>query len=132
VIFRYVAAFLKETVLAELVERETADTLDLTNGVSVEIQTCSFKSIRGYSIAACLADEAAFWSVDGVSPDVEVLGAVRPAMLTFPNAMMLVASSPYAVSVPAIRRENRFLRTIHAGAANPGRTQWSPVILKIL
>jgi hypothetical protein len=96
VIFRYVAAFLKETVLAELVERETADTLDLTNGVSVEIQTCSFKTIRGYSIAACLADEAAFWSVDGVSPDVEVLGAVRPAMLTFPNAMMLVASSPYA------------------------------------
>ncbi len=95
-IFRYIAAFLKETILAELVERETADALDLTNGVSIEIQTCSFKSIRGYSIAACLADEAAFWSVEGANPDVEVLGAVRPGMVTFPNSMMLVASSPYA------------------------------------
>ena len=44
-----------------------------------------------------LADEAAFWrSEDSASPDYEVLNAVRPGMVTIPNAMLLCASSPYA------------------------------------
>ena len=46
----------------------------------------------------CLADETAFWSVEGDSanPDVEVINAVRPGLSTIPYSLLLIASSPYA------------------------------------
>ena len=98
-IFRYIASMLKDVkVLARLVERETADTIELTNQVSIEIQTASFRTVRGYTLIAALADEIAFWTSDetGANPDKEILAALRPAMSTVPGAMLLCASSPYA------------------------------------
>jgi hypothetical protein len=97
-IFRYIAAMLKDVeVLAHMVERETGDVLELTNQLSIEIQTASFKSVRGYTIIAGLLDEVAFWSDEGANPDTEILSALRPAMGTMRGkAMLLCASSPYA------------------------------------
>ncbi|WP_369719922.1 hypothetical protein AB8Z38_22160 [Bradyrhizobium sp. LLZ17] len=42
--------------------------------------------------------EAAFFTTDegSASPDAEIVKAIKPAMSTIPNAMLLVASSPYA------------------------------------
>jgi hypothetical protein len=60
--------------------------------------TASFKTARGYSFAAVLADEVAFWRDDSsTNPDEEVLAALRPGLVTLPGAMLLCASScPYA------------------------------------
>jgi hypothetical protein len=98
VIYRYILALLKETTLTRLIERETNDSLDLANGVTIEILTASFRTVRGYTLIACLADEIAFWSSDehGANPDKEIIAAIRPAMSTIPGAMLLCASSPYA------------------------------------
>jgi hypothetical protein len=98
VIFRYIRGLLTGIpMLARMIERETADAFDLTNSVSIEVGTASFKSVRGYSIVAALCDEIAFWpSESSVTPDYEILDAVRPAMATIPGAMLLCASSPYA------------------------------------
>jgi hypothetical protein len=98
VIFRYCRGLITGTpLLAGMIERETADTLDLTNGVTIEVGTASFRSTRGYTFAAVLCDELAFWPTDNtVSPDYEILDAVRPGMSTIPRAMLLCASSPYA------------------------------------
>ena len=53
--------------------------------------------MRGYTIVAALCDELAFWPTDdSAEPDYEVLNALRPGMVTIPNAMLLCASSPYA------------------------------------
>jgi hypothetical protein len=98
VIFRYITSLLKETTLSRLIERETADALDLNNGITIEILTASFRTVRGYTLIAALCDEIAFWRSDegGASPDSEIIAAIRPAMSTVPNAMLLCASSPYA------------------------------------
>jgi hypothetical protein len=98
VIFRYVAALLRNVpMLAQLIERETAEQLDLNNGVTIEIVTASFRTTRGYTLIAALCDEASFWrSEDSANPDSEIIAALRPAMATVPGAMLLVASSPYA------------------------------------
>jgi hypothetical protein len=98
VIFRYISALLKQIpMLTRLIENERAESFDLSTRVTIEIATCSFRTVRGYTLAAVLADELAFWrSDDSASPDVEVLNAVRPGMITIPNAMLLCASSPYA------------------------------------
>lgn len=99
-IFRYIGALLRQVpMLAEKIERETADAFDLNNSVTIEVGTASYSSTRGYTYAAVLADELAFWGTGDVGADQSdyaVLNAVRPGMLTIPGAILLCASSPYA------------------------------------
>jgi hypothetical protein len=97
-IMRYVRGMLTRIpMLARMIERDTAESFDLNNSVSIEIGTASFRSARGYTIVAALCDEVAFWmSEDSANPDFEILDALRPGMATIPNAMLLCASSPYA------------------------------------
>jgi hypothetical protein len=97
-ILRYVKGLIQLVpMLKQTIETERLDGLDLSNKVTVEVHTCSFRSVRGYSCVACLADEMAFWfGEDSANPDFEVLNAIRPAMATVPGSMLLVASSPYA------------------------------------
>ncbi len=98
VIMRYVRGLLTIPMLARLIERETSDGFDLTGSVTIEVGTASHRAVRGYTIAAILADEIAFWPTDegSASPDTEILAALRPAMATIPGAMLIAASSPYA------------------------------------
>jgi len=97
-IFRYIRALLTEVpMLTKLITREDRETFDLSNSVTIEVGTASFKSVRGYTIVAALCDEMAFWPTDdSAQPDYEILDALRPGMATIPNAMLLCASSPYA------------------------------------
>lgn len=98
VILRYIRGLLTGVpMLARIIERETAEGFDLSNSVTIEVGTASFRSVRGYTIVAALCDEMAFWPTDdSAQPDYEVLNAIRPGMATIPGAMLLCASSPYA------------------------------------
>jgi hypothetical protein len=100
VIFRYALALLtKVPTLASLVVRQSDDEIELSNGVAIEVQTASFRSIRGYTILALLVDEIAYLRNDesSANPDAEILIAGRAAMATLHgNAMLLTAGSPYA------------------------------------
>jgi len=99
VIFRYVRGLLRIPILAALIEHERQEAIDLSNGVSIEIQTASYRTTRGYTLAAVLADELAFWPSDeSAEPDYAILDALRPGLGTLPGAMLLCASSPYAQS----------------------------------
>lgn len=98
VIMRYVKGLIAGVpMLARMIETERKESFDLTNRVTIEVATASFRTVRGYALCAALCDELAFWPAeDSANPDREVLDALRPAMLTIPNAMLLCASSPYA------------------------------------
>ena len=99
IVFGFIKAMLLGVpLLAAMVDGEpSADRINLNNGVSIEIQTASFRSARGYTVAAALCDEIAFWrSEDSANPDHEIIRAIKPSMLTIPNAMLLCLSSPYA------------------------------------
>lgn len=97
-ILRYVRALVEGVpMLARMIERQTAEGIDLATRVSIEIHTCSFRRVRGYTIVAALLDEVAFWRTeDSAEPDHEIVGAIRPGMATIPGAMLLGLSSPYA------------------------------------
>jgi hypothetical protein len=98
IIVRYIRALLSQVLmLARLIEREWAEGFDLSNRVTIEVATASFRSVRGYTLAAVLLDELAFWPTDDTAnPDFEVIAAIRPGMATVPGALLLAASSPYA------------------------------------
>ena len=98
-IFRYAEALLSEVkLLAPLIERQTAEEIELSNRVTIEITSASYRSVRGRTIVAALIDEIAFLRSDETSanPDEAILSALRPAMATVPGAVLLCASSPYA------------------------------------
>lgn len=102
VIFRYVKGFLAANpMMARMVEAERAESIDLANMVTIQVATCSYKSIRGVTAAAVICDEVAYWAADdGANPAIEVLRAVRPALATIPDSLLLAISSPYARSGP--------------------------------
>lgn len=98
VVRRYVGGLLASTpVLQLLVTRESQDAIELSNGIAIEIHTASFRTIRGYTVVGAVCDEIAFWPTeDAADPDREILAALRPAMATVPDAMLVCLSSPYA------------------------------------
>src|SRR5439155_12205586 len=58
VVFRYITGLIDAVpMLRALVERQTASSVELRGNVVIEVHTCSFKSTRGYSFAAVIADE---------------------------------------------------------------------------
>jgi hypothetical protein len=76
--------------------RDTNGELELSNGITIEISTASFRSVRGATIIAALCDEIAFWFSDGANPDKEIIRALRPGMATIKRSLLLCASNPYA------------------------------------
>jgi hypothetical protein len=85
-------------MLAKLVRRRTADTIELKNGCDLEIRPASFRGLRGMTAIGVIADEVSVWFDDsGASsnPDVEILAAVRPALSTTGGPLLMI-SSPHA------------------------------------
>lgn len=98
-IFRYVRGLISLVPEMEAeVTRETDEIIEMAGRrVVIEIGTASFRATRGYTYAAALCDEIAFWRDDSsANPDEEILRALRPGLATIPGSMLLLASSPYA------------------------------------
>jgi hypothetical protein len=98
VVMRYVKGFVAQIpALRSRVVRETKESLEFSNRVTIEIHTTSYRTTRGYTLAAVILEEQAFWPTDECAePDAEIVTALRPGMTTIPNALLLGLSSPYA------------------------------------
>ena len=94
---------------APYVHRVLKESIELHTGVNIEVHTASFRTVRGYTCPAVICDEIAFWLADDSSanPDSEILGALRPAMATVPDALLLGLSSPYAAKGELYRAVER-------------------------
>ena len=79
------------------VEREAQESLDLSNGMTIEIITASRAAPRGRAYALAIVEEAAFLPTgDSANPDTDLLIALRPALARVPGSLLAVVSSPYA------------------------------------
>ena len=96
-VFRYVSGLLRSNPMLErMVVREDRESIELSNRAVIEITTASFRATRGYTFAAVIADELAFWrSEDSANPDAEIINAVRPGLATL-QGPLIALSSPYA------------------------------------
>jgi hypothetical protein len=97
-ILDFVEANLQDSaILRQLLKGRSFDTIELTNNISIEVRPASFRKLRGPTYICIIADELAFWFTDAafVNPDVEVLAAARPGLLTT-RGPLIMASSPYA------------------------------------
>ena len=84
-------------VMASMVRGRTTDTIELSNRISIEVRSASFRRLRGVTCVAVVATEAAFWYTDETSgnPDTEILQAVRPSLATTGGPLIII-TSPYA------------------------------------
>jgi len=99
IVFSYVSGILHAVAALEaMIDVERADQIELNNGVIIMVKTSDFRAIRGLTVAAAILDEVAFWDSEGVSPDREVLTALRPATSTIPGAKLIAISTPYSQS----------------------------------
>ena len=98
ILHRYCQGILSPPILQSSVWNVTASEIELKGGVTIEIVTRSYRTVRGRSVCVAVLDELAFWRDDNsANPDSEVLNAVRASMATFgSDAMVIAGSSPYA------------------------------------
>lgn len=69
-VFGYVRGFIHSVpMLSDLLEVERKDSIDLKNGVSIEVHTASYRAVRGYTVLAAVCDETAFWRDESSSLD---------------------------------------------------------------
>ena len=96
-VFRYITGLLHSNPMLEaMIIREDKEAVELSNRTAIEVHTASFRAVRGYTVACCIADEIAFWrSEDSANPDHEIINAIRPAMATL-DGRLVALSSPYA------------------------------------
>jgi hypothetical protein len=101
-IFRFVHGMLHGSPYLEgFIVRETMETFELSNRVKIEIGPASFRTTRGFTYAAILADEVSIWySDESANPASEILAACRPGMGTIPDSILLAASSPLGRTGP--------------------------------
>jgi hypothetical protein len=96
IVHGYIKGFLRAPVLAPLVVKETADSIELSNGIVILTLPCHAASPRGLAVAVAILDEVAWWAgSDGsvLDPD-EIWQAVVPATAQFPAGRVMVLSTP--------------------------------------
>jgi hypothetical protein len=100
IVLRYVAGLFEAVEgLHGIVERETPESLELSNGVEIGVMTNSLHAVRGRTVAFACLDEVAFYrSDDSANPDVETYNALKPGMATIADSMLVGISSPYKKS----------------------------------
>jgi hypothetical protein len=101
VAFSYLASLIIEhPLLRDLVGSRTSDTIELRNRIVIRVAAASFRGLRGYAVAALIADELAYWFDGEISanPAEEIIAAVRPAMLQFQGRGMLLAAARRTVA----------------------------------
>jgi hypothetical protein len=81
--------------LAQMVARRSADGLELSNDVTIEVGTNSFRSVRGRAFLLTILDEVAFYrDENSARPDSETYAALKPGTASL-DGMIIGISSPY-------------------------------------
>jgi hypothetical protein len=98
IVLNYLEGILSQSAqMKQLIVNRTADSIELSNGISIEVRPANYKTLRGPTYVCVIGDEAAQWftSVDFSNPDIEILAAVRPGLMTT-RGPLLIVSSAYA------------------------------------
>lgn len=96
-LMNYVKGLIAESqAISAEVSGETAETVSFRHRTALEVHTTSFRSTRGYSYAAVICDEMAFWRDEySANPDIELIRAVRPGLANL-GGRLIGLSSPHA------------------------------------
>jgi hypothetical protein len=97
IVLGYIAGILQSVPLfASMVVNRTSESIELSNGIYVEVKAATFRGVRGFTTVAVVADEIAFLRSDeSANPDKEILQALRPSLASTGGPLIAI-SSPHA------------------------------------
>lgn len=98
IVCAYIKAALGSPLLAAEVVGTTKDSFELRNGITVAVLTGDPKTVRGYTLVACVIDEVCFFGLDDeakVRSDTELIRSIRPALATTRGRLVCI-STKYA------------------------------------
>lgn len=100
IIKNYISGILNSNeIFRKLIERELQWEIELKNGIVIAVKTCNYRTIRGFTVLAAVCEEIAFWrDENSANPAQEVLAALRPALATIPESILVGISTPYSRS----------------------------------
>jgi hypothetical protein len=84
-------------LLSDMISNETEDSIEFKNGTVLSAFACSSRSARGWPISTLLLDEAAHFLTESEGPQTadRIWEALVPSTAQFPEARVIVASTPY-------------------------------------
>lgn len=94
----YLRALFDTPTLQSQVIGGNKDGFDLRNGITIQVLTGDFRTVRGYTVVAAIVDEACFFGLEAENhqrSDKELVRAIEPALATT-NGKLILISSPYA------------------------------------
>lgn len=100
VVFNYVKKILQLPAFRQMVISESKEEVALKNNIVISVQTCSYKSSRGFQILAAVCDENSFYSVEGVNPAEEILRSLRPSLGGLAGSMLICPSTGFQKAGP--------------------------------
>jgi hypothetical protein len=97
IVRNYCEAILDQSpILRGMVVSKTADSISLSNGITIECRAASFRRLRGVTCVAVVCDETCFWySETSTNPDTEIMTAIRPTLATT-GGLLTTISTPYS------------------------------------
>jgi len=100
IIKNYISGILNSNdMFRSLIERELQWEIELKKGIVIAVKTCNYRTVRGFTVLAATCEEMAFWrDENSANPAQEVLAALRPALATVPESMLIGISTPYSRS----------------------------------
>jgi hypothetical protein len=107
------------------------DKISLKNSVDVIVMKCDRRSLRGFPIVFCCAEELNFWRSEAdatVNPAEEVLAAVTPALMRFEYGRLAMISSAWAMDGPMMANYKRRLETRDPLVLQMSTMQGNPTI----
>ncbi len=99
IIIGYVKAILRLTpFLRSMVKKGLAESVELKNGIEIVVKPASWRSTRGFTVGLLIMEELAYWRFEEESAnrDKEIYTAIKPAMTTIKNSLIIGISTPFA------------------------------------
>jgi hypothetical protein len=100
VVFNYIRRILQLPVFKGMIVSENKEEIELSNNITISVQTCSYRSLRGFQLCGVVADELGFWNVEGANPAQEILTGLRPSLGNLPGSKLLCISTGFQKSGP--------------------------------
>jgi len=99
IVMGYIKAFLDLTpTLRNMVFKTQVESIQLRNGVEINVKAQSWRSSRGFSTGILILEEISWWRFESESmlQDKDIYTALLPGMTTIPNSLVLGISTPFS------------------------------------